>query len=218
VAIVMTDARSTGYPISEEVGMRTRISGWRRRSSPLRRRSDVLETWTMLVVAVLLLVVAPMAGVAAAWWAHDDGRATAREQRAERHKVRAEVIGKAPDALPSAQAGRQPSVRVSVRWEQPGEGPRTATARVPAGTRAGETVDVWFDSEGRSVAPPPDDGAIWQHAVTIGACATGGTVAVILLGHSGVRRAAMRRRLAEWERDWARTEPEWTGRWAGPEP
>lgn len=166
----------------------------------------------MLAVAVLLLVAAPLAGVAAAWWAHDDARATARAQRAERHQIRAEVIGRPPDGVLSAQGGRRPSVRVTVRWEPPGEEPRTAPARVPAGTRTGDTVDVWFDSEGRGVAPPPDETAIWQHTITLGTCATAGAVAVILLGHAAVRRAAMRHRLAEWEREWARTEPQWTGR------
>ncbi|MET9973236.1 hypothetical protein ABZZ80_47205, partial [Streptomyces sp. NPDC006356] len=76
----------------------------------------------------------------------------------------------------------------------------------------GETVDVWLDSRGRSVAPPPDARAISQHAVITGVCATGATVAVILLGHMVVRHTAMRHRLAEWEREWAATEPEWTGR------
>ncbi len=85
-------------------------------------------------------------------------------------------------------------------------------ARVPAGTRNGDTVDLWLDSQGRSVAPPADSRAIWQHTVTMGVCATGGAVAVILLGHMVVRHAAMRRRLAEWEQEWAATEPRWAGR------
>ena len=37
-------------------------------------------------------------------------------------------------------------------------------------------------------------------------------VALILFGHTVVRHAAMRRRLAEWDHEWARTEPAWTGR------
>ncbi|MBT2420215.1 hypothetical protein J7F01_13410 [Streptomyces sp. ISL-22] len=192
--------------------MRSRVRGWRWRRSPLRRRSDVVEAWTVLAVTVLLLVVAPLLGMVAAWWAQDSARATAREQRAERHPVRAEVVGRTSDALSTAHGGRQPSNRVTVHWTEPDGAPRTATARVPAGTRTGETVEVWFDSRGRSVAPPADDRAVWQHTVTVGVCATGGAVAVILFGHGLVRHAAMRRRLAEWEQEWARTEPAWTGR------
>ncbi|MFI6010022.1 hypothetical protein ACIBAG_14565 [Streptomyces sp. NPDC051243] len=192
--------------------MRSRVRGWRRRPNPLRRRSDVVEAWALRAVTVLLVVVAPLVGVVVGWWAHDDARTTAREHRAGHRHVRAEAVGAAADAFPPAQGGRQPSAEMTVRWTEPGDGPRTATARVPAGTRAGERVDVWLDDRGRSVPPPPDGTAIWQHTVVLGACATGGAVAVILLGHCAVRHAAMRRRLDEWEREWARTEPAWTGR------
>lgn len=165
----------------------------------------------MLVVALLLLVAAPLAGAAAGWWAHDEARAVVAAQRAERHRVRAEVAGKTPETLPSV-GGREQSYRVKVRWTEAGPGVRTATALVPAGSRHGDVVDVWFDSRGRSVSPPPGESAVWQHTLTMGACATGGAVAVVLLGQSLVRRTAIRRRLAEWERDWALTEPQWTRR------
>ncbi len=75
-------------------------------------------------------------------------------------------------------------------------------------------VSVWFDTRGRSVPPPPDESAVWQHTLTMGACAAGGAVAVVLLGHAAVRNAANRRRMAEWERDWALTEPQWSHRQA----
>ncbi len=116
------------------------------------------------------------------------------------------------DSLPSVQAGGQHAFRATVRWTEPGEGTRTATARVPAGARQGEVVDVWFDARGRSVAPPVDGTAVWQHTLTIGTCAAGGAMLVVLLGHFVVRRVTLRRRLAEWDRAWARTEPEWTHR------
>ncbi|WP_037679997.1 hypothetical protein [Streptomyces griseus] len=192
--------------------MRSRVHGWRRRPNPLRRRSDVVERWTLLIVAVLLLVGAPLAGAVAGWWAHDEARSVAAQQRADRHRVRAEVIGKIPDTLPSVEGGQENSFRVAVRWTEPGEKARTTKATVPAGTRTGDTVDVWFDARGRTVAPPPGETEVWQHTLAMGACAAGGTVAVILVGHVVVRRVAMRHRMDEWERAWARTEPEWTRR------
>ncbi|AKN75616.1 MULTISPECIES: Rv1733c family protein [Streptomyces] len=190
--------------------MRTRVRGWRWRRNPLRRRSDVVEAWTVLVVAVLLFVVAPLVGVAAGLHAHDEARALAAKQRAERHQVRAVVIGDAPERASEVQSDRRHPYRAQVRWSEPGKGVRTAWARVPAGTRAGEPVSVWFDSRGRNVAPPPDDVAVWQHAVTMGLCAAGGTAAVVFLGHAVERRIALRHRLAEWEREWNRTGPRWT--------
>ncbi|MFI0541481.1 DUF3592 domain-containing protein [Streptomyces sp. RP5T] len=192
--------------------MRTRVRGWRWRRSPLRRRSDVVEAWTVLAVAVLMLLGAPLIGALVGRWAHDDARAMAAEQRSERHRVRAEVVGTVPDSAPTVQGGRERSYRVTVRWTEAGGAVRTATARVPAGTDKGEKVDVWFDSRGRSAPAPPDESAIWQHTLVMGACGAGATTVVVLLGHSLVRRVAVRHRLAEWERDWALTEPQWTRR------
>jgi hypothetical protein len=192
--------------------MRTRVRGWRWRRSPLRRRSDVVEAWTVLVVGVLLWAGAPLVGVFAASWAHSEAHAVQAEQRADRHRVRAMVVGRTAGSLPAVQGGRDHAYRATVRWTEPGVGSRTASARVPGGTRQGEMVDVWFDGRGRSVPPPPDETAVWQHTLTIGACAAGGAVAVLLLGHSVVRSAANRHRMAEWEREWALTEPQWTRR------
>ncbi|MER5194038.1 Rv1733c family protein [Streptomyces sp. NPDC002755] len=192
--------------------MRGRVRGRLRRDNPLRRRSDVVEAWTALFVAVLLLVAVPLAGALAGRWGHADAQAVADRLRAERHRERVEVVGHVPETMPSVEGVRQQMFRVTVRWTPPGEHTRTATARVPAGTREGEVVDVWFDTRGRSVAPPPNDTLVWQHAFAMGACAAGGTAAVVLLGHAVVRRVAMRHRLGEWEREWARTEPQWTRR------
>ncbi|WP_062646121.1 Rv1733c family protein [Streptomyces maremycinicus] len=192
--------------------MRDRVRGRRGRDNPLRRRSDVVEAWTALAVAVLLLVAVPLVGILAGRWAHADAQAVADRQQAERHRVRVEVVGHIPETMPSVEGVRQQTFPVTVKWTPPGEPARTTTARVPAGTRAGDRVNVWFDARGRNVAPPPNDTLVWQHALTMGACAAGGTAVVVLLGHAVVRRVAMRHRLGEWEREWARTEPEWTRR------
>ncbi|MGW5431101.1 Rv1733c family protein [Streptomyces sp. NPDC004059] len=190
--------------------MRTRVRGWRWRRNPLRRHSDVVEAWTVLIVAVLLFVVTPLVGVAAGLRAHDTARSVAATQRAERHQVRAQVFGDPPERLPGTQGDRAYPYRAHVRWTEPGKGTRTAWARVPAGTRTGDTVPVWLDARGRGVAPPPDNAAVWQHTVTVGLVAAGGTAAIVLLGHAVERRIALRHRLAEWEREWARTGPRWT--------
>ncbi|MBD0422589.1 hypothetical protein AB0L35_20090 [Streptomyces sp. NPDC052309] len=192
--------------------MRTRVRGWRWRRNPLRRRSDVVEAWTVLTVALLLFVGAPVLGAVSAWWAHGQAREVAAEQRADRHRVGATVVGRTPDTLPSVQSGGPHSYRATVRWSEPGGAERTTTTRVAAGTRQGDVVDVWLDSRGRSVAPPTSDSAVWQHTVTIGACSALGASLAVLLANSVVRRTALRHRLAEWEREWASTEPQWTHR------
>lgn len=191
--------------------MRTRVRCWRWRPNPLRRRSDVVEAWIALAVAVLLCVGAPLVGAVTGLWAHGQARSVAAAERSERHVVRALVVGGAPEQLPSVQGGdRAHAYQTSVRWAVPGEGTKTALARVPAGTRTGDVVDVWFDRQGHGVAPPPDDIAVWQHTVTMGLCGASCAAGVVLLGRGVVRRVALRHRLAEWEQEWARTGPDWT--------
>jgi hypothetical protein len=170
-----------------------------------------MEAWALLVVAVLLFLAAPLAGVAAGWWAHDDARATAAAQRADRHRIRAEVTGAASGSLPTVQSTERKQ-RVTVRWTDPDGTRRTDTALVPAGTLRGERVDVWLDSAGRSVSPPTTGATIWQHTVTIGVCATAGAAGLVLLGHVLFRRVTTAHRLTEWEREWARVEPQWSRR------
>ncbi|MDH6697771.1 hypothetical protein RM863_09865 [Streptomyces sp. DSM 41014] len=192
--------------------MRTRVRGWRWRQNPLRRHSDVVEAWTALLVAVLLCLGAPLAGVLAGWWAHDYAYTVAAAQRARLHEVRAEVVGLDAATQPGVGAGDGSAYRATVRWTEPHSGRHTTTAPVPPQSRQGSVVEIWLDSRGRAVPAPPGDTAVWQHAVTMGACAAGGTAGAVLLGNAVVRRTATRHRMAEWERDWARTEPEWRPR------
>jgi hypothetical protein len=194
----------------EEAGTRTREYGGRRRRDPLLRRSDVVEAWTVPAVAGLVCVGASLVGTAAARWARGEAAAGAAQQRAERHRVRAEVVERAAGALPSSRSGAR---RATVRRPEPGGGRHTADARVPADARRGDAVHVWPDSRGRGVAPPVDGSSVGQHSIGTGVCAAGGAAAVVLLAHrTAPRRVAPRRRLAERERAWARTEPRWTRR------
>lgn len=188
--------------------MRTRIRGWRWRRSPLRRRCDVAEAWTVLAVVVLLWVGAPAAGAAVGWQVHEGARARAAAQRAERHQVQAVLVDAAPAAVASP-TGRKPLYAVRVRWTEPGREARTGVARVPAGARRGDRTPVWLDSRGRDVGPPVNDATLWQHTLMAGLFTVWGVVAVVLGGHFAARRIAARRRLAEWEREWALTGPKW---------
>ncbi|WP_108987984.1 Rv1733c family protein [Streptomyces coelicoflavus] len=192
--------------------MRTRVRGWRWRRNPLRRRSDVVEAWTTVFVALLLFLGAPLLGAATAWWGYGQARAIVAEQRAERHQVRATVADSTPESLSTNQLGGQHSYRATVHWKAPDGTEKSTTARVPADARHGETVVVWLDSHGESVPPPSDGAEIWQHSATIGSFTAIGTALTVLLAHRAVRAVSLRRRMAEWDRDWALTEPQWTHR------
>jgi hypothetical protein len=113
----------------------------------------------------------------------------------------------------SPEGGTQPLFRVRVRWTDPdSHARRTGRALVPAGTRRGDRVEVWLDSRGHGVEAPLTGTMVWQHTLTSGIWAMGGTTVLVLLVRVTVRRASERHHLAEWEREWERTEPEWRNR------
>ncbi|MEW2566725.1 hypothetical protein [Streptomyces sp. NPDC047070] len=188
---------------------RARVIGRRWRHNPLCRRTDVVEAWTALVVSVVLWAGAPLAGLAAGWWAYDGARSTAVEQRAERHRVLATIVEGAHTSAAGGEGDRRPVKRVSVRWTEPGERARTGETRVPAGAGAGDRTYIWLDRQDRVVPAPTSDTVVWQHGLAVGACAAGVAAGGVLALHALTRRVAARRRLAEWEREWALTGPEW---------
>ncbi|MFJ6834359.1 hypothetical protein [Streptomyces sp. NPDC091209] len=194
--------------------MRTRVHGWRWRRNPLRRRSDVVEAWWALAVGVLLSVGAPLAGAGAAWWTYDGAREQAAAQRAAQHHVRAVLVKDSPPAVPTTPGNGLRSFPVPVRWTGSDGIARTGLVRVPAGLRRGTRLYVWTDARGGIVRPPSNASVIRQHTLAMGVFTTTGALFAVFLAHLCVRRALARRRLAQWECDWARTEPEWTRRTA----
>ncbi|MFE4698909.1 hypothetical protein ACFRIC_17755 [Streptomyces sp. NPDC056738] len=194
--------------------MRTRVRGWRWRRNPLRRRSDVVEAWWALAVGVLLFVGAPLLGAGAAWWTYDGTQADAAARRAVQHHVRAVLMDDAPTTVSSRPVGGRRSLSALVRWTGSDGKARTGRVGVPAGLRRGARVDVWTDARERIVRPAPSSSMVLQQALATGVFATTGAASAVVFTHFCVRRALGRRRLAQWEHDWARTEPEWTRRTA----
>ncbi|MEU7580125.1 hypothetical protein AB0B50_21310 [Streptomyces sp. NPDC041068] len=187
---------------------RFRAAGWRWRRSPLRRRSDVVEAWTGLLLGAAVVFVAPSVGALAGAFAYDTAHAQAERQRGVGHVVRATLMKSAPAA---DTVGSRPRHPVNVRWTDRGGTVHTAVARVAAGAEAGSRTDVWLDARGRvTTAPMPDD-LQWSTAITVGAAATFVGWALIGGAWVTVRVVTHRRRMAEWERAWARAGPQWTG-------
>ncbi|QEU90117.1 hypothetical protein [Streptomyces kanamyceticus] len=187
---------------------RFRPVAWRWRRNPLRRRSDVVEAWTRLSLGVVALCVAPLTGAFAGLSTYDTTHAEAQRQRAENHVVSATLAEDAPAVSGVDSRTRYP---VTVRWTDRGGTAHKATARVTAGAEAGSRTDVWLDAHGRVTAAPMAEDVQWGTAIGVGGAAT--LVVWVFTGgvRIAVRGVAHRRRMAEWERAWARTEPRWTG-------
>lgn len=178
-------------------------------SGPLKRRSDRLEVLGRCLVLALLLAAVPVTllvatGVAAGL------RAEAAAQAAQRHQVTASLAADVP--LPTdANSDYPQSVVAWVTWRD-GSGLHVTPASVLAGTKAGAPVLVWLDRRGRVSAPPLDDDAVTAQAVGAGLVVACGTWTVVMVGHLIFRLLLDRRRLRQWELDWAVVEPRWSGK------
>jgi hypothetical protein len=177
--------------------------------NPLRRRTDKIAAWAATVLAAVFLIGAPLLSGAAVGWA---GRAGDAGQPAERP-------GRQVPAVPlwAAPAFASPSgifaySRVQARWTAP-DG-RARTGQIPFGTglAAGRTVPLWVDAGTSPTDPPLNQRAVVaREAVTaiIATAALGGMLSC--LAWAG-RRVLDRRRLADWEAEWAIVGPQWAKR------
>lgn len=180
------------------------------RRNPLRRRSDVVEAWTVLLLGAALWVGAPLAGVFVGYHTHHETLLEADRQRAVSQAVRATLSRNTPATGASAGGAASVSkVLGPVRWTTADGRGGTGVARVAAGSRAGATVTVWLDGEGRITAPPPSHADAWARGTGTGIATTAAVAVMVGGAWLTVRGVAHRRRMAEWEREWAMTGPQW---------
>ena len=179
--------------------------------NPLRRRTDRIETWIMAGLLVLFLVGVPLAWFGVGRWAQQAGQ---DEQRAQQswHPVPAVVVKgqrEAPQYL--FRLPLNSTSQVLVRWPEPGGREQTGDVAVPAQkAETGSRVQLWINSSGQVTGPPLADSQLAKRV--IGAQALGElSLVVLLMCLVGLARWQLnRRRLADWEAEWATTGPGWT--------
>lgn len=178
-------------------------------TNPLRRATDRTRS-RLLVAFALSCVLAVACGVTAGLIAMDTGLRAAAEQARHRHLVEATTVGEALRHTPTRVYGAPTTARV--QWQFPPASRHSATVPVPSGTPVGHTVTLWVDDAGRAASAPRSESELVSDAVAAGA----GSAGVITLSAAGVVFLRLRRvdarNLAEWERDWERVEPGWSGR------
>ncbi|MFF7640175.1 hypothetical protein [Streptomyces canus] len=176
---------------------------WRWRRNPLRRRSDRLEAWLVLATWTLALLGGLLAGAAAAAGMADDLAA----RRAALHTVSAVLVGKADRTATVTADGSAETVRAKVRWTALDGSTRTGATRVAPGTAAGTSVTVWTDRRGDLVRAPLAAAEARLQSVLTGVLVAAGTGAVVFGGGYLARLRLDRRRLRDWEAEWARVAP-----------
>ncbi|AEW93154.1 hypothetical protein SCATT_07830 [Streptantibioticus cattleyicolor NRRL 8057 = DSM 46488] len=192
---------------------------WRWRRNPLRRRSDLIEAWAGLATAVVVVVGAPVAGIAAGRSVGTELEHDARVEQAQRHRVTATVLRTADRSSPAVQTesvpGQQPLRLATIRWTAPDGTPRTGTVRVERRPAAGDTLPVWTDRHGVLTDRPLDSSAATANAVAAGLGAATTTAALACAARQALGWRLLRRRLADWERDWLRVSQDWGRTGAG---
>ncbi|MFB0627473.1 hypothetical protein [Streptomyces sp. AB3(2024)] len=140
----------------------------------------------------------------------ENGLRAAAAQARERHQVIATTVGEVTRHLPTGVNDATTVARV--QWWYPPASPHTATLPVPAGTPVGHTVPLWVDDTGAMASVPRGATELLSDAVAAGA----GSAGLITLAAAGIVSLRLRgveaHNLADWERDWERVEPGWSGR------
>ncbi|SNS10886.1 hypothetical protein SAMN04488107_1408 [Geodermatophilus saharensis] len=176
----------------------------RRGTGPAARPDDRVEL-LCLVLCTLLAVLAVPVGLAVGTAVGTDASAEARSQRELRSEVPA-VLLEDGRALTGTEAVALAS------WTAPDGSSGEDEVRVPAGTRAGDTVRIWLDADGRRTGAPLSETGVRVTA------AVAGTVTALLLAasavtlHAAVRALLDRARSRRWAREWAEVEPVWAAR------
>jgi hypothetical protein len=190
------------------MAMNATVKLWRWRRNPLRRRSDVVEAWAGAALCAVLAVGAPVSGIVAANGTHE----ALVHQNQDRHRASATLTRNATTASAARSNGVSPDeVRGHVRWTASDGTVHTGNVIVRAGMKAGAHVPVWLDGGGRLAAPPLTGVQSAVETDVMGAGAAGGFCVLALTGHRLVRAELNRRRARQWQREWARVEPQWSG-------
>ena len=175
--------------------------------SPLRRRTDKIAVCLAALLVVVFLLGAPVVSMVAIGAA---GRMAAGQQVTRSWRQVSAVVQKAAPAPPAWELSGYSWVRA--RWTAPDGRARAGQIPVSTAVAVGQTVRVWVDAAGTPTGPPPNPGAVIadQAAAALAAVVTLGVTLVCLM--CAVRWALNRRRLANWETEWAAVGPQWTRR------
>lgn len=182
----------------------------RTEANPLRRAADRTRTrWH--AAFVLACALAAMVGILAALAARDTDTRGAQEQARHSHRVTATVTTE-PTTAVAARPGSRPGTTAKAQWQYPAGREHTGFISVPSRTQQDDRVVLWVDDGGRATTAPASPAEITMNAVGVGT----GVSAVVVLCAAAVVHVRLRRidaaGLRQWERDWERIEPLWTGR------
>ncbi|MCQ9131298.1 MULTISPECIES: hypothetical protein [Streptomyces] len=173
---------------------------WRWRRNPLKRRADTVESWVVLGVWALTVLAGVLAASATAGSVE---QGLARE-RVEWRPLVGRLTEQAPGKAPSGSSSSGEQVWAKVGWTGPDGSAHTGQVRVGPGSAAGTPVEVWTDPQGRLVTRPASASQARLRASLVGGLAGVGVATLPLAGGRVVRGRLERRRVDQWDVEWAR--------------
>ncbi|MFE7173745.1 hypothetical protein [Streptomyces sp. NPDC057616] len=179
---------------------------WRWRRNPLKRGVDVVEAWVVIGAWLVTLAAGVIAGLAATG-AVEQGLA---RERVEWRQIVALLTEKAPGKAaghPVKASGEQ--VWGKVGWFAPDGSRHTGQVRVGPGSAAGTAVTVWTDPQGELVTKPPTPAQAHMRSSLIGVLVGLSAAAVPFVGGRVLCGRLERRRMSQWDAEWARFGPRW---------
>jgi hypothetical protein len=169
-----------------------------------RRATDRVEdvvAWMLTAAGLFLVSAAAVAGVAVC-----THQAEAASGASETRAV----------LLDDTQVGvaADPAILLPVRamWTDRTGGQRTGVIFVTPSATAGSQVDVWVDADGTATTALSRRGAAVVAGIATGAVVVLGGSMMLAAAWRGVRRVTGARNVRQWEREWERVGPDWTGR------
>jgi hypothetical protein len=183
-----------------------KVRFWRWRHNPLRRPSDTAEAWIVLGTWTVALAGGVFAGQAADA-AMRDSLAARRATMSTVSAVLTQDADKTPPV--STGDGGDGVVWAKVRWTAADGSSHTGLTRVEPRSKAGSTVGVWIDHRGELVSSPPSATEARLQSELAGALVAAGTGGAVVGCGWAVRLRLDRRRLRDWETEWAQVDPQW---------
>lgn len=178
--------------------------------NPVRRTSDKLETFLLTGSIVAVAAAAPFVVPAVSGVGHAAAVRAQVSEQATRHEIRADLLQRAADGGDGYSSASQVLARAD--WRAPDGTLHSGVVTAPGGAPKGSPVTIWTDAHGNLSGPPLDAGQIAGQSDLAGAAAAGGLVLLLLSETAVIRRILERRRMKDWDSDWATTEPRWTKR------
>ncbi|MFF6987178.1 hypothetical protein [Streptomyces sp. NPDC010273] len=179
---------------------------WRWRRNPLKRRADAVESWIVLGAWLITVLAGVLAGLTATQSVENE----LAQERVDWKPVVALVSQDAPGSAP-ANSSRASSelVWAKVRWTATDGSSHSGQIRVPSGSAIGTPVTVWTDPRGHLVTKPATASQARLRAILIGTLLGLGAAAVPLVSARALRGRLERRRMEQWDEEWARFGPLW---------